>query len=347
MKGKFKTYPVLAPLSLVYRAVMGIRNMCFDKGLLSCRRFGFPVISVGNITVGGTGKTPHVEYLAGLIGGSGDVAVLSRGYGRMTKGFRLADASSDADTVGDEPFQISTRFPDVTVAVDEDRIHGIEILAGKGTRTVILDDAFQHRRVSPSLGILLIDWSRNILDDMVMPAGRMRESASGRRRADIIIFTKCPAGLDDRSMDEAAAGIAVRPEQKVFFTTFSYGELRPMVQGTEVPGNPDILAVAGIARPQPMVSHLETKSGLVRLLSFPDHHRFSAADISRISKCADSVGTGSIIVTTEKDEARLKGMELPDGLKKRIFVLPVRVSFLREKECFDRMILNHIESFKR
>lgn len=347
MKGDFKTYPLLAPLSLIYRSVMALRNLCFDKGLCSSRSFGFPVISVGNITVGGTGKTPHVQYLVNLLGSNGNIAVLSRGYGRSTKGFIIADAMSTASEIGDEPFQTSVRFPSITVAVDEDRAHGIGILSGKGIDTVILDDAFQHRKVRPTLNILLVDWSRNILDDMVMPAGRMRESASGRKRADIIIFTKCPEGLDSRSMDEASARISVRPDQKVFFSTFSYGNLRPMVQGTEIPESPGILALTGIARPQPMVDFLKTKADHVELLQFPDHHIFSMADMKKVSARVHDIGTDAIIVTTEKDESRLKGLELPEELKKRIFILPVKVSFIREQDLFDSLVLKHIESFKQ
>ncbi len=346
MKGQFKTYPLLAPLSFLYRLAMAVRNLCYDKDILSGRTFGFPVISVGNITVGGTGKTPHVQYLIDILDGNGNTAVLSRGYGRSTKGFILADKDTDARAIGDEPLQISRLFPNVTVAVDEDRVHGIEMLSSRGIDTVILDDAFQHRSVRPSLNILLVDWNRNILDDMVMPAGRMRESASGRKRADIIIFTKCPAGLDCSVMDKASARIAVRENQKVFFTTFKYESLRAMKKGSEVAANPPILVMAGIARPQPMVDYMRTFSNQVELIQFPDHHSFSRSDIDRISASVNSMGADAIIVTTEKDEARLKGMDLPEQLKKRIFILPIKVALVREQELFDSIILEHVKSFK-
>lgn len=345
MKGKFRTYKLLAPLSLLYRSVMSVRNILYDKGMLSVRSFGIPVISVGNITVGGTGKTPHVQYLAELLGAGAGLAVLSRGYGRLTSGFRLVGKDSTAAETGDEPLQTSARFPDMTVAVDEDRVHGIGILSDRGISTVILDDAFQHRSVRPSLNILLVDWSRNILDDMVLPAGRMRESACGRKRADVIVFTKCPAGLTGHEMDKAAAEITTRPNQKVFFTSLKYDSLRPMIPGTDFPVNPPVLAVTGIARPQPMTDYLKSLSDHVGLLQFPDHHRFGKADIKRIIADADGMGSGTIIVTTEKDESRLKDMNLSEELKKRIFMLPVSVSFIRDRRLFDSLVLNHVESF--
>lgn len=348
MNRRFKTYPILAPLSFIYRAVMSIRNFSYDKGLCASHGFDIPVISVGNITVGGTGKTPHVIYLAGLLSDRyRGVAVLSRGYGRSTRGFILADAESESYSIGDEPVLVKAHFPEITVAVDEDRVHGIRRLSDIGIRTVVLDDAFQHRRVRPSLNILLIDWNRSILEDMVMPAGRMRESASGRKRADIIIFTKCPAGLDDAGMDKAAARIVTDKRQKVFFTSLEYGDLRPMISGKTIPENVRILAMTGIANPKPMIDYLGTLSDNVRLIQFPDHHSFSIADLEKTNAVADSLSPESIIVTTEKDEARLKGMQLPESLKRRLFILPVRTSFLREQEQFDRIILEHIGSFKQ
>ncbi len=346
MKRQFKTYPLLTPLSFLYRLTMAVRNFCYDKGVLPERSFDFPVISIGNITVGGTGKTPHVQYLIDLLGVDRNTAVLSRGYGRNTRGFLLASKDTDALEIGDEPLQISHLYPKVTVAVDEDRVHGIRLLSERGIDTVILDDAFQHRNVKPSLNILLVDWNRNILDDMVMPAGHLRESASGRRRADIIIFTKCPAGLEKSVMDRAAERIAARRDQKVFFSTFKYESLRAMKKGSEVAVNPPILVMAGIARPQPMADYMKTFSNQVELLHFPDHHSFSRSDIEKISARVKSLGPDAIIVTTEKDEARLKGMDLPEHLKKRIFILPVKVALIREQKLFDSIILEHVESFK-
>lgn len=348
MNGSFRKYHILAPLALLYRTVTSVRNRFYDSGLFKSHSFPFPVISIGNITVGGTGKTPHTQYLVSLLGAGNDIAVLSRGYGRCTEGFIRADDTSDSRTIGDEPLQIHTQFPQITVAVDEDRAHGLQILSEEHTpKAVILDDAFQHRRVTPSLNILLTDWNRIILDDMVMPAGRLRESASGRKRAHVIIVTKCPSDLDNASMERIASELAVTNEQKVFFSILSYSDIVPMCPGTHFPENGPVLALTGIAQPDQMVSHLKKTGRQVSLLRFPDHHRYDMADIRKIEATLDSMPQGSVIVTTCKDESRLASVELPESLRKRIFILPVNVEFIRDGQEFDRLVTNHVESFKQ
>lgn len=348
MNSPFRKYPVLAPLSLLYRTVTGARNFLYDKGLLKSYGFPFPVISVGNITVGGTGKTPHVQYIVNLLGSGRNLAVLSRGYGRCTNGFVRAGAASDSRSIGDEPLLMHTAFPDVTVAVDEDRVHGIRVLVSDSTpKAVVLDDAFQHRRIRPSLSILLIDWNRNILDDMLLPAGRMRESAGGRKRADIIIVTKCPDNIGDGEMDSIAERLIVNPWQKVFFTRMKYGNPYPM-DGSDIMVKADapVLALTGIAQPAPMVRYLEGQGRHVELMSYPDHYSFDNSDMERIGKRLERMSAESVIITTQKDESRLKSLDIPNNIRKRIFVLPVKVAFVRDGKLFDNIVCGHVESFE-
>lgn len=348
MEQAFKIFDILRPLGWLYGLSTGIRNGMYDKGLLKSAAFNIPVINVGNITVGGTGKTPHTEYLAALLKDRFRTAVLSRGYGRRTKGFILSDTNSCSAQIGDEPLQIKRRFPDLAVAVSEDRAAGIRNIIQKcSPQVIILDDAFQHRKVTPSLNILLVNYNRNILQDVMLPAGRLRESAKCRRRADIIIVTKCPADLSSDAMDQLASGLAVSPEQQVYFTTLEYGSLYPLSGNSSAPTQDiPMLAVTGIADPAPMEAQLRKSHSVVSMLSYPDHHDFSKRDISNIENRLKNMPAGAVIVTTAKDAARLSGMDPSDTLKARIFILPVRPAFLRDADKFDNTIINHIETFK-
>ena len=349
MKPAFRIYNVFRPLGWLYGLVTGLRNRMYDGGMLKSVSFPFPVINVGNITVGGTGKTPHTEYLAALLKDRMRTAILSRGYGRHTKGFILSDAQSDSNQIGDEPLQIKRRFPDVSVAVCEDRATGIKRLSKLcSPQVIILDDAYQHRKVTPSLNILLVNYSRNILEDAMLPAGRLRESAKCRRRAQMIVVTKCPKDLSSLEMDDLASRLAVSPEQKIYFTTLEYGSLYPMNGKSAVPSQDcPVLALTGIADPAPMEAQLRHTHKEVGMLSYPDHHDFSRKDILEIEDRLQSMPQDSIIVTTAKDAARLSGMELNEHLKSRVFILPVKPAFLRDTKGFDDTILNHIETFNQ
>jgi len=322
----------------------------YDKGMLKSTSFNTPVICIGNITVGGTGKTPHTEYAASLLKERFRTAVMSRGYGRHTKGFIMSDAHSDSGLIGDEPLQIKLRFPDLDVAVSENRAVGISRLIELCSPDVILlDDAYQHRRVTPSLNILLANWHRNIMDDAMLPAGRMRESAAARRRAQIIIVTKCPCDLSSQEADSLAATLRTDSTQQVFFTTLQYGTpylLGNREQTATLPQGP-ILAVTGIASPQLMEAYLKSQGHDVTLLSYPDHYRYSKDDISTIQARLQALGDQASIVTTAKDAARLIDLELDPELAGRIYVLPVGVKFMRDKEAFDNTLIKHVESFKK
>lgn len=350
MKFPFRIYNILRPLGWIYGTVTAFRNLLYNHGTLAGKSFPLPVICIGNISVGGTGKTPHTEYMASLLRGKYRTAVLSRGYGRCTKGFVLAQAQSDSNQIGDEPYQISRKFPDITVAVSESRSHGIDRLQQIcAPDVIILDDAFQHRQVKPSLSILLVDYNRNILQDAMLPAGRLRESARGRRRADIIIFTKCPENLSAEQMAALESDIRTGNDQKVYFSKLNYGatyKLEASSVPAPLPQSP-ILAVTGIAMPQAMIAKLRERNGNVSVLSFPDHHSFTSKDIDRIRMQLDSLGSDAVIVTTEKDASRLSGMALDQSLRGRIYVLPIEIGFLNGGESFDQTVIEHIESFPK
>lgn len=348
MKPAFRIYNFLRPLGWLYGLVAAIRNRLYDCGARKSVVFPIPVISIGNITVGGTGKTPHAEYTATLLKDRFKTAVLSRGYGRHTKGFFMSDAHSDSGLIGDEPLQIKRRFPDLEVAVCNDRAKGIRRLMEMcSPQVVILDDAFQHRRITPSLNILLVNWHRNILDDAMLPAGHLRETAKGRRRADIIIVTKCPDGLTKEAMNEMAQKLRVKPEQQVFFTTPDYNQpylIDDSGHPLQLPKVP-VLAVTGIVLPTLMKAELEQQGHEVTLMAYPDHYRFTKQDIADITTKLESMGPDAIIVTTAKDAARLSDLELDEQLRRRIYVLPVGVRFIRDAGKFEKAVIQHVESF--
>ncbi len=350
MKPDFKIYNILRPLGWIYGLITGIRNRLYDCGWRKSQVFPIPVISIGNITVGGTGKTPHAEYTAILLKDRFKTAVLSRGYGRHTKGFFMSDHNSDSGLIGDEPLQIKHRFPDLEVAVCNDRAKGIRRLMDMcAPEVIILDDAFQHRRITPSLNILLVNWHRNILDDAMLPAGHLRESAKGRRRADIIIVTKCPDGLTDEDMNRMAQRLRVNPEQQVYFTTPEYNQPYLIDDNSHpmpLPKAP-VLAVTGIVLPTLMKAELERQGHEVTLMDYPDHYRFSKQDLADISTNLQSLDPDAIIVTTAKDAARLLDLQLDDELRKRIYVLPVGVRFIREADKFRKAVTEHVESFSK
>ena len=318
----------LMPFSWLYGLVVCIRNLMFDVGMLKSRTFPLPVICVGNITVGGTGKTPHTEYLIRLLSKDHQVAVLSRGYKRKSEGYVLATKDTPMAEIGDEPYQMKQKYPQIHMAVDKDRCHGIEQLMQKTVKpqsdVVILDDAYQHRYVKAGLNILLMDYHRLIHLDKLLPAGRLREPMSGSQRADIVIITKCPR--DIKLMDRIGIERSINLEnwQKIFFTTYKYPD-----QMKGLGKNP--LLVTGIASPQQMVYDLQKIVPTFELMSFPDHHNFTEQDINAIRTRA----AGRTILTTEKDATRLHGL---DNMK----VIPIEVEFIEGKEKFDKMIKNYV-----
>lgn len=315
----------LLPISWLYGLGVGIRNLMFDYGMLKSKTFNLPIINVGNITVGGTGKTPHTEYLIRLLSKQYQVAVLSRGYKRESEGYVLATPQTRMQDIGDEPYQMKQKFPQIHMAVDKDRCHGIEQLMKDDvqppTDVVILDDAYQHRYVKAGLNILLMDYHRLIYFDKLLPAGRLRESTAGRLRADIVIITKCPRYLTPMDKRGIVLSLELASWQEVFFTAYKYPD---HLEGFG--DNP--LLVTGIASPIQMEYDLKKLIPKFEMMTYPDHHNFTEQDIEDIRQRAK----GRTILTTEKDATRLHGLE---GVK----VIPIEVEFLdNQAEKFNNII---------
>lgn len=317
---------------------MSIRNFLYDKGIFKSYSFNIPIIVVGNLSVGGTGKTPQTEYLIRLLSKEFKVAVLSRGYRRKTKGYILANSSSTADTIGDEPFQIFQKFPQIDLAVDSDRRNGIENLIKQNKPDVIiLDDAFQHRRVKAGFYILLTAFDDLYFNDLVLPAGNLRESKKGAERADVIIVTKCPNNLSDIAQNNIKKKIGIN--RPIYFSRIGYadsvigreGEISTFeIKKTEK------LLLAGIAKPKPFFEYLQTGKDVE--LKFKDHHHFTDEEIERIQTLANN----KIIVTTEKDYVRLKDKQI-----NKLYYLPMESKFVLKGDDFDNKILKYVRKSTR
>ncbi|MDD4009734.1 MAG: tetraacyldisaccharide 4'-kinase [Fermentimonas sp.] len=351
----------LLPLSWLYGTAVSFRNWLFNKKVLKQRSFDIPVICVGNITAGGTGKTPHIEYLIRLLSPKFKVAVLSRGYKRKTKGFLIVDTDSKVRDVGDEPLQIKKKFPDILVVVDKKRVNAIEkiISIEKEERpdVILLDDGFQHRHVIPSLSIVLADSNRPVFEDRLLPAGLLREPLKGIDRASVVVVTKCNPDMQPIDFRIYTNGLNLYPYQELFFTSFDYDQLRPVfpeLQTEEVSMNDlrkkHVFLVTGIASPEPLVRKLDLKTYNLYTKFFPDHHNFTGKDIQSIVDMADMIeDENKIIVTTEKDAVRFRALSyLPDKIKNIMYYLPVRVTFLNNKErlSFNKKIVDHVRNYK-
>ena len=349
----------LMPLSWLYGLGVDIRNALFDMGVLPSVSYDIPIINVGNITVGGTGKTPTVEYLIRLLAGRYRVAVLSRGYKRKTKGYILSTTASSIEEIGDEPWQIKQKFPDVIVAVDANRRRGIERLmtdeATKDVDVILLDDAFQHRYVKAGHNILLVDYHRIISDDCLLPAGRLRERPSSSTRASTIIVTKCPQHINAMGFRVILSSLNIRPYQQLFFSTFTYetmhqlwgdGMLEPETLRKD---NTHVLLLTGIGNPRQMEQDVRKFVQHVSTLTFPDHHYFTKRDVDTINRALQDLPQPHIIITTEKDAARLLHLEgLTEEVKRCTYVLPIGISIMRdEKEKFDKTINDYVRENKR
>ena len=351
---------LLYPFSLLYGLVTFIRNLLFDYNIIKSHEFPIPIISVGNITAGGTGKTPHVEYLVKLLKDEFKVAVLSRGYKRRTGHFILAGPDSGVQDIGDEPVQIKQKFPDVHVAVDRKRVNGVQQLMTKipDLDVVLLDDAYQHRRIKPGLSILLIDFHRPIMEDRLLPVGRLREKAYGRCRANIILVTKCPDRLKPIERRLIVKDLTLYAFQHLYFTRLGYKDPvpvfmdpRPEISLSEIKASsPAILMVTGIANPRIFKRHLRSISTRIREMIFPDHHSFSQRDIIQILHAYNNMeGKDRFIFTTEKDAMRLRKFSNIDlKIKSRMFYIPIEIEFLNEDtENFNNQILKYVKNNKR
>ena len=340
------------PFALIYWLVIVVRSWLYDKKYFQSVSFGLPVICVGNLSVGGTGKSPMVEYLIEMLKSDFKVATLSRGYKRKTKGYALADKESTALEIGDEPMQFHLKFPDVPVAVGEKRNEAIpQLLHDRGeTQAIILDDAFQHRQIKPGLNILLTDYNNLFTRDFYLPAGDLRDLKANYKRADIIIVTKCNTRVTKKESDDIIAEIKPLNNQQIFFTTLDYGQMyhitgKPDFVLTE---NTEVLLVSGIANPKSLQQMLEKNCKTYSMIHYPDHHIFTIDDLKDIkNKFQTMEGNNKIILSTEKDAVRLAKFksavhELP------LFIIPIRHRFLFDgAEQFNRLVTNFIKDFKK
>ncbi len=315
---------------------------------MSSVEFDIPVIAVGNLSVGGTGKTPHVEYLIRLLQYHYRVATMSRGYKRRTQGFVLADAATNAYHIGDEPMQYHLKFPELAVSVAEERMTGIPYLLQRRpeVEVVLLDDAYQHRSVKAGMNILITDFSRLFYKDFILPYGSLREGRGAYKRADIIVVSKCPADINEIKASEIRGKINPLPHQSVFFSTIQYANPYNFFTNEQVTiVQKHVVIISGIARPEPLLNYVTQQAQSVHLLSYPDHHFFTARDLEEIRATIQNAAAGAVLLTTEKDATRLHlHLDVIKSWNVPLFVLPIEVAILlNQQEHFDRLVNNFIE----
>lgn len=341
---------LLLPFSLIYGLIILIRNKLYDWKVLKSTEFDLPVICVGNLVVGGSGKTPTTEYLVRLLSDY-KIAILSRGYGRKTKGFILADENATAQTIGDEPMQYHKKFPKVTVAVCEDRVKGINLLKANH-EVILLDDAYQHRAVKAGFAILLFEFAKLKNFQCLLPAGNLREPFSNYNRANAVLITKSPSPVNIVDQIEIRRKIDLTLEQRLSFSAIKYGELTNLFNGqtrTDL-NNSEIFLLTGIANPKPLFEYLSQFSSKIHCFEHPDHHDFTEQDIKALIKAFNEhPAKEKIIITTEKDSQRLLGDNLKDLLLNLpIFYLPIEIELAtKDKTTFDQNILDYVANTKR
>ncbi len=328
---------LLFPFAILYAIVTSIRNFLFDIGILKSYSFPIPIIAVGNLSVGGTGKTPQIEYLIRLLSNQYQLATLSRGYKRKSKGFILADERVTAEILGDEPFQFHQKYPSIQVAVDANRKEGIETLLNQDVapQIILLDDAFQHRKVKAGFYILLTAYHDLYTNDWMLPFGNLRERSVGAQRAHCIIVTKCPPHLTATEKESIRKKISLHANQLLFFSTIVYDHkihsTKQSISIASIKKTPKLI-ITGIANPIPFYKHLMEEDDIK--LSFPDHHFFTDSDVAMIEQKAKN----RIIITTEKDYTRLHSLLLDNEL----FYLPITTSILNDEVHFNQIILNYV-----
>lgn len=345
----------LMPLTWGYQFGVAVRNKMYDIGVLKSKEFPIPVLCIGNITVGGTGKTPHTEHIIRILMPTYKVAVVSRGYKRNTKGFLEVQSDSDVRMVGDEPLQIKSNFPGVRVFVDANRTRAIEKLMAMEERfdVILLDDGFQHRAVTPGLTILLMDYNRPVYEDDMLPAGDLRESVNELRRAEILVVTKSPEKIKPMEQRIISSDLKLYPYQDLFFTTYTYGNLVGLFNNKikfdyEKLNNNPVLLVTGIAQPSPLLAHIQKYTNNIKHLAYPDHHAYSPADIKNIEKEFEGMPDDTIIITTQKDANRLAvHFKNEPAIRNKVFYIPIEVTFITEDKEFTKHILDYVGKNKR
>ncbi len=333
---------IFFPFAILYGFITSFRNFMYDQGILKSYAFDLPVIAVGNLSAGGTGKTPQIEYLIRLLAHTYKVATLSRGYRRKSTGFIVANSNSNAEIIGDEPFQYFEKFKNIVVAVDEKRKNGIEqlLLQKQKPEVILLDDAYQHRKVKAGFYILLTSYGDLFSDDFMLPTGNLRESRAGAKRANIVVVTKCPNFLSREEQELICGKLKLAKSQELFFTTIAYDDCvfseKEQLKVIDLVGREKLL-LAGIAKPQPFFAYLQAENDITMV--YPDHHYFTEKDILEIKNKAQN----RIIITTEKDYVRLKGSVLGEQL----FYLPIKSTFINAEENFKKTILNYVGTSSR
>lgn len=344
---------LLLPFSFVYGLGVMARNLAFDLGIMKSREFELPVISVGNLSVGGSGKSPMTEYLIRLLKPKYKVATLSRGYGRKSKGFRFVELTSSSSDSGDEPLQFKRKFNDITIAVCEDRVEGIKRLE-KDHQLIILDDAFQHRSVRPGLSLLLFDYNEIFKFKILLPAGNLREPVWEMDRADFIVVTKTPPVLDLSDRKHILENLNLRSQQHIFFSYLKYGNLIPLNSEMEVRAllsikvTAQVILLTGIANPAPLLFELGGYTQHITHHSYPDHHNFSQKNISKLVSSFNRLsGEDKLIITTEKDAQRLCSKEIRELLDSLpVYYLPVEAEIHEpEKAQFNELIEKYAAEF--
>ena len=348
---------LLFPFSIVYGSIIFLRNKLYDWNILSTKEFIFPVISVGNLAMGGVGKTPHVEYLINLLNNEFIIATLSRGYNRKTSGFYLANNQSTSLDIGDEPLQFKNKFENLIVAVDEKRVHGINQLKElhPEINLILLDDAYQHRAVTPGINILVTDFSNLFINDTIVPSGRLREWAFGSKRADIIIVSKTSKVLSPIDKRRIKESLNAEAYQKIYFSYLKYGEILPFTEAAKNLAEPivknfSILLITGIAKAGLLFYKLYHEFNLVEHFKFPDHHNYNEEDIANIKERFNNLfGNNKIIITTEKDIMRLSLPKIKEQLQEiPIFYIPIEICFHgNDKEEFNEQILKYVKANSR
>ena len=337
---------ILLPFSILYGLIVAFRNFLFDKKVMKSSEFDVKTIQVGNLSAGGTGKTPHVEYLIRLLNSDYETATLSRGYGRKKTGYQKANVISTAQDIGDEPLQFYSKFDGISVYVDAKRVNGIINIMSqeKVPEVVIMDDAFQHRSIQAGLSILLTDFSTPFYKDLMLPTGNLREFTKGKKRADLIIVTKCPSQLTEVDRVKIESKIKPDSNQKVFFSRIKYGRLRSIWDKKELEfaSLDALLLITGIANPKPLLNYLEEKNKEIIHLNFPDHHSFTDKNIQNIITTFENITReNKFIVTTEKDAMRLKSYKELETFP--VYYLDIEIEIINKKNEFDKLINNYVK----
>ena len=341
---------ILFPLTMWYAIGVWFRNFLFSVGIKKQSTPQVTTVGVGNLCAGGAGKTPFVEYLLRLFSEQYSTALLSRGYARKTKGYMLDDGNHDPSLLGDEPAMIARKYPKVTVAVCEKRVEGTEKLLASGNppQLIVLDDVFQHRYIKPTVNILLTEYHRPFYKDFILPFGNLREGRAARFRANIVIVTKSPEQLKPLEKHTIITHLKLRPYQKVFFSYIHYCDPLPLLGFSPLPLNTldSVLIVTGIAHPEPMTAYLKTLTPHVELLAYPDHHDFTASDLQQMQHKFAQLPQRSIIITTQKDAARLQSFssQLDNTFKQHLYALPINIKLLFDQEgAFNQSILEFVD----